>query len=109
MEMFKRKPVSVTLKSSIENDLFQFLSNTYQIINVARLQHLDSLGLSMQYKKVVDLGAGVGDHTLYYLFKNCNVLPIEGRSHLVDFIANRFNIESVKIDFETEGNRLTTI
>src|SRR5690242_1107048 len=52
----------------------EFLSPAYQQHNVARLQHLDSLGLPVCGKRVLELGAGVGDHTIFYLHRNCKVL-----------------------------------
>ena len=73
------------------------------------MQHLESLDLPLSNKRVVDLGAGIGDHTLFYLFKNCKVLPIDGRDELVNFISKRFEIESLKIDFENEIDNLKEI
>src|SRR5438045_257276 len=47
----------------------EFLSPAYQSHNIARLQHLDSLGLDLSGKRVLEVGAGVGDHTLFYLYR----------------------------------------
>ena len=44
-----------------------FLSKHYQMHNVARLSHLESLGLPINGKSVMEFGAGIGDHTFYYL------------------------------------------
>lgn len=79
-----------------------FLKPHYQKINVARLQHLESLGLDLSKKSVIEFGAGIGDHTLFYLFKNCNILPTEGREVLVKYIAERFGIETMTIDIERD-------
>ncbi len=86
-----------------------FLTPNYQKINVARLQHLESLGLDLNNKKVIEFGAGIGDHTIFYLFKNCEVFPTEGRKELCDFISYRFGIKTLKIDVENELNLLKAL
>lgn len=83
-----------------------FFDPVYQKHNIARLSHLDSLGLSLSNKKVLELGAGIGDHTLFYLYRGCSVTPVEGRQALCDLITKRFAIDAVKIDFEYELNKL---
>lgn len=86
-----------------------FLSSYYQIHNVARLSHLEKLELPLNDKTVIEFGAGVGDHTLFYLFKNCKVLPTEGRQELCDFISKRFNIETRKVDIENEISEIKNL
>jgi len=89
------------------NTTLSFETSLYQQHNIARLQHLDSLGLDLSRKKVIELGAGIGDHTLFYLYRNCEVLPIEGRPELVEHINKRLGIHhAVKIDFENELYKL---
>jgi hypothetical protein len=83
-----------------------FFEARYQIHNIVRLSHLNSLDLELNGKRVLELGAGVGDHTLFYLYRGCDVMPIEGRRELCDFIANRFGIKSERIDFEYESQKL---
>ena len=90
---------------SIQN----FLDPSYQQINVARLQHLDSLGLDLSRKSVIEFGAGIGDHTLFYLYRNCSVLPTEGRAELVDYIIRRFGIKAIQFDIETDLNKLNAL
>lgn len=86
----------------------QFLRAQYQLHNIARLSHLDSLGLDLREKKVLELGAGIGDHTLYYLYKGCQVVPLEGRQELCDVIKSRLDIDAVKINFETDLEQLSS-
>lgn len=83
-----------------------FFESRYQLHNIARLSHLNSLGLALDNKRVLELGAGIGDHTLFYLYKGCNVTPIEGRLELCDFIEQRFGINAIKVDFEVESEML---
>ena len=84
-----------------------FFDSRYQVHNIARLSHLNSLGLSLDKKRVIELGAGVGDHTLFYLYKGCDVTPIEGRQDLCDFIKSRFDIDAIRMDFENESKKLS--
>jgi hypothetical protein len=86
-----------------------FLEPSYQQINVARLQHLDSLGLDLANKSVMEFGAGIGDHTLFYLYRNCSVLPTEGRAELVDYISKRFGIKAIQFNIETDLDALKTL
>ncbi len=60
-----------------------FLSKHYQMHNVARLSHLESLGLPINGKSVMEFGAGIGDHTFYYLTKGCRMVTTDVRSELV--------------------------
>jgi len=83
-----------------------FFDPFYQAHNIARLSHLESLGLQLSNRKVLELGAGIGDHTLFYLYKGCSVTPVEGRQELCDFMTKRFGIDAVKIDFESELKKL---
>jgi hypothetical protein len=83
-----------------------FFEVSYQIHNIVRLSHLNSLDLELNSKKVLELGAGIGDHTLFYLYKGCDVTPVEGRPELCDFISKRFGIDAKKIDFEYESEKL---
>jgi hypothetical protein len=105
--MFNRSAQAKAQTSNgLERSLIPFLSANYQRINVARLQHLDYLGLAGTNKTVVDLGAGVGDHSLYYLFHNHSVLAVEGRQELVSFIGERLGIRSTQIDFESDLGKM---
>ncbi len=83
-----------------------FSSPTYQQHNIARLQHLESLGLDLVGKSVLDVGAGIGDHTLFYLFRNCRVLAVEGRPGLARKISERLDVTAVVIDLDKEPERL---
>jgi len=56
-----------------------FRSAHYARHNARRLEHLASLGLPLTYKTVLEPGAGVGDHTLFYLDRGCSVTAMEPR------------------------------
>jgi cyclopropane fatty-acyl-phospholipid synthase-like methyltransferase len=83
-----------------------FLAAGYQRHNIARLQHLESLQLDLADKSVLEFGAGVGDHTLFYLMKNCRVFPTDARPELVDFIKRRFELKAEVLDIEKDQDRL---
>lgn len=83
-------------------EIRNFLLPEYQQINVARLQHLSSLGLAISDRNVIEFGAGIGDHTYYYLVNNSKVTPVEGRKELVDYISLRFKINAILMDLEKD-------
>jgi cyclopropane fatty-acyl-phospholipid synthase-like methyltransferase len=92
-----------------QNILMYFINSQYQQHNVARLSHLDSLGLEISGKKVLEFGAGIGDHSLFYLFKNCDVTATDGREEFVRFINERLNIKTMKLDIENELDKIKTM
>lgn len=67
-----------------------FDEEAYREINRARLAHLDSLALDLAGKTVLDVGAGVGDLTGFFLQKGCSVTCAEGRRENVDVLERRF-------------------
>lgn len=102
MKLFsKQKPVSMG------QSLFQM--SPYQQHNIARLAHLDSLGLSLSGKTVFEFGAGIGDHTYYLMIKKCKVLPTDSRDELLEFIQKRFAIPTMKFDVEHDLNKLADL
>ena len=56
-----------------------FKHPSYQRHNGRRLEHLASLGLELQTKTVLELGAGVGDLTTFFLDRDCAVVSVEPR------------------------------
>lgn len=83
-----------------------FFNEKYQKHNISRLCHLDTLKLDLKNKKVLELGAGVGEHTLFYLHKGCDVLPVDGRPELVSFIKKRLGIHAEVLNLENELEKL---
>lgn len=84
----------------------EFFSPDCQQHNVARLQHLSSLGLDLTRKRVLEVGAGIGDHSVFYLHHNCEVLPVEGRADQAKRISERFGIEVKVVDLDSEPEKL---
>lgn len=56
----------------------------YQRHNARRLEHLASLNLDLYERSVLELGAGIGDHTTFFLDRGCDVLSIEGRRENIE-------------------------
>ena len=92
-----------TTNASLKNT---FLNKSYQIHNVARLSHLESLGLPIIGRSVIEFGAGVGDHTFYYLTKGCRLVTTDARNELVEFIKERFDVTALTINVETDIEKI---
>lgn len=55
--------------------------------NARRQEHLASLGLDVAGRTVLEVGAGVGDHTTFFLDRNCRVVSVEPRQENCDLFA----------------------
>lgn len=61
----------------------------YLRISNRRLEHLSSLGLPLDRKSVLDVGAGIGDFSSFYLDRGCHVVAVEPREENIrDFETN---------------------
>ena len=94
------------LKSSpVDN----FHSNHYLCHTARRLEHLASLGIPVSGKSVLEVGAGIGDHSSYYIERGCDITITEVRKDNLSCLKDRFpdhkvaylDMESPK---EVEGN-----
>lgn len=56
-----------------------FRSDTYLRHNQRRLEHLASLGLALCGRSVLEVGAGIGDHTSFFLDRECVVTVTDAR------------------------------
>jgi hypothetical protein len=61
----------------------------YQRHNARRLEHLASLRLPIAGRDVLELGAGIGDHTAFFLDRGCRVTAIEARPENVSVFQAR--------------------
>ncbi len=64
---------------AMEAALEDFHSVSYLRHNSRRLEHLASLGLPIRGCSVLELGAGIGDHTTFFLDHGCSVTCVEPR------------------------------
>ncbi len=67
-----------------------FHSNHYLRHTARRLEHLASLGLDLVGKRVFEPGAGIGDHTQFYLDRGCSVHASEPREENLEVMRERF-------------------
>lgn len=63
----------------IEQARTEFGMAHYHRHNRRRQEHLASLGLDLRNKQVLEIGAGVGDHTSFFLDRGCSVVSTEPR------------------------------
>jgi hypothetical protein len=65
-----------------------FSSRHYQQHNQRRLEHLASLKLDLYGKSVLEVGAGTGDLTSFFLDRKCEVTAIDGRPENVALLSD---------------------
>ena len=71
-------------------NLKQFRSDHYTRHNARRLEHLASLRIPVAHRTVLEVGAGIGDHSHYYLDRGCSVVITEARAENLDYLRKRF-------------------
>lgn len=72
-------------------------SHEDKIINIARLRHLDSLGLNLNNKTVLEIGAGKGQLTGFFESLKCTILSTDKTCSAIDGIRQRFSYRSVEV------------
>lgn len=81
-----------------------FHSEQYLRHNSRRLEHLASLNLPLRGCRVLELGAGIGDHTSFYLDRDCHVTVSEVRPENLTLLRQKFgnnpNVEVIYLDME---------
>jgi hypothetical protein len=71
--------------------------------NARRHEHLATLGLPLAGRSVLEVGAGVGDHTEFLLDRKCRVTSTDGRESLVELMRSRRpELPAYTWDVETE-------
>jgi len=80
-----------------------FLTPEALAINAARQLHLASLGLDLTGKRVLEVGAGIGLHTAFFLKRGCEVLVTDGNAQNIAEIGRRMpQIACQLLDLEKE-------
>ena len=69
----------------------------YQRHNSRRLEHLASLELPLASRRVLEVGAGIGDHTSFFLDRGCEVTVTEARANNLRILRKRFPDTEVKM------------
>ena len=80
-----------------------FLAPAALAINEARQSHLANLGLDLANKRVLEVGAGIGLHTPFFLERGCEVTVTDGRPENVAEIGRRvLGAKSALVDLELD-------
>ena len=72
-----------------------FHSHEYLRHNARRLEHLASLSLSVSGSTVLEVGAGIGDHSHYYIDRGCEVTITEARKENLALLKKRYPRQTV--------------
>lgn len=73
-----------------------FRSPQYLRHNQRRQEHLATLGLPLDGRRVLEVGAGVGDHTSFLLDRGCSVMVTDGRAANVAALREQFGDRCVR-------------
>lgn len=94
-------PESIILKDPVRA---HFRADHYTRINLRRLEHLATLALVRPGMRILELGAGIGDLTSFFLDRGCTVTLVEGRDDNIAICRDRFdglqNVECIRLDLD---------
>ncbi len=78
-----------------------FSSARYQRINEARLSHLASLPIEIERRSVLELGAGPGDLTGFFVDRRCPTTSVDARPENIRELTTRHpSVEGLVIDLD---------
>jgi Methyltransferase domain len=78
-----------------------FWSAHYLRHNQRRQEHLASLGLELAHRTVLEVGAGIGDHTSFFLDRGCTVIVSEAQEQNLAVLRVRYpdlDVRSIDLD-----------
>ena len=79
----------------------EFHSTEYLRHNQRRLEHLASLSLPLAKRSVLEVGAGIGDHSSFFIDRECTVCITEARDRNLKLLHRRFPNQVVRhLDLE---------
>jgi predicted RNA methylase len=83
-----------------------FHRDVYLRINARRLEHLASLELPLRERNVLEVGAGVGDLTSFFLDRGCTVITSEGRPENLAILRQRYpSVDARLLDLDKPDDR----
>ncbi|WP_242059844.1 FkbM family methyltransferase [Oscillatoria sp. FACHB-1407] len=112
-EYVTRQDLLTTAATSAPVELSQtpqesFHNEHYQRHNQRRLEHLASLRLDLTGKTVLEVGAGIGDHTGFFVDRGCRIVSTEGRPENLDVLRSRYpDIMVRQLDMDAPDPTLT--
>src|SRR5215471_10142220 len=75
-----------------------------------RLEHLTSLNLPVAGTSVLEVGAGIGGHTSFFLDRGCQVLSTEARLENLEVLRERYSgLEVKQLDLDNPDDRIRQI
>jgi hypothetical protein len=75
----------------------EFRSDHYLRHNQRRQEHLASIGLPIHSRTVLEVGAGIGDHTGFFFDRDCTVSTSDGRPGNFELLASRYSWIDVQL------------
>lgn len=102
----KLKRQIAALQLQIVHLKHRFPSDHYQRHNRRRQEHLASLGIDLRGKRVLEVGAGIGDHTSFFLDRGCSVFATDARRENIAVLRRRFPaVRAAVFDIEQDDDR----
>jgi hypothetical protein len=78
------------LAGKLVSPVHAFHNNHYLRHNARRLEHLASLRIPLAGSSVLEVGAGIGDHSHYYMDRNCRMTITEARPENLAHLKSRY-------------------
>ncbi len=104
--MSNQPPLSPAEQAAVRLVTANFHALHYIRHNARRLEHLASLRLPIDGATVLEVGAGIGDHTTFYLDRGCTVTSVEARPENCAVFAQHMRAMP---GYQEECDRLTLI
>jgi hypothetical protein len=67
-----------------------FRTDEYQRHNLRRQEHLATLGVKIAGRSVLEIGAGIGDHTSFFIDRGCAVTATDARPDNLAVLSRRY-------------------
>jgi SAM-dependent methyltransferase len=86
----KFKAAALSMVRRFGGPVQAFHSYHYLRHNARRLEHLASLGIRVSGMSVLEVGAGIGDHSHFYIDRGCDVTITDARTENLDLLRQRY-------------------
>ncbi|MHA1290570.1 MAG: [2,4-di-O-methyl-alpha-L-fucopyranosyl-(1-_3)-alpha-L-rhamnopyranosyl-(1-_3)-2-O-methyl-alpha-L-rhamnopyranosyl] dimycocerosyl phenol-phthiocerol 3'''-O-methyltransferase, partial [Candidatus Thorarchaeota archaeon] len=74
-----------------------FTEEFYQLHNKKRQEHLASLSLPIDGKIILEVGAGIGDHSQFFIDRGCPMVITDAREQNAEEIGERYQSPNVTV------------